>query len=738
MHAGSMKKSNRGASRRADQSVDVAELNADWLRAVNDRQSNFWTRQRMNWESRYCVWSNQSSDGRRWPRNAKHKVWPWPGASDARVHLVDKYVREDVALLMAVWTQQKIMVHPHVPARDAGWARRMTALLRWLVYEEMEESEDEAEYLANLFLERGAAAMGVWWDYQESYTRQPVSMEQLIQAGQQARQRLAHGEQSDALAFQASLPLLVADPAREADAVQALLAIAGESPLLNETKIKGLLEELRTTGETAFPKMMVAVNRPCIRALAWNEDIWTPPEATAQIQQGRRVFVRELLSQEDSLARARQYEWDAGYVDEVIDKQKGRTSALPETLATRGRYSKSIGRWNSALLPDDSELYEWVSAYERLADEDGVQQIQVTVFNPAMCGGRRNKKGAEPSASSTALDYAHGQYPFKEFVTERRTRMIEDARGYGEVASTWQAQIKRQWDMRTDRSDVATLPPSHHPPGEEPDAWGPGVQVPTMQPEHFGYFDIPKLDNGSQEIETTVRQFADEYFGREVKDQNPTLARALRAELVRKWMKGWKGVHTQTLQLCQQYMPDNFYFRVVGGEGGRGIRATREEIQGPFSVTLKFNADDLDRELVQEKLELMKLALEMDVNGIVDRNEAISAAFELVDPSYAERLLQPAESAALKEVKDEQDTLAKLLLGIPVDVMGNEAFGLRKKVLTQTIQASPVAQQLIQGNEAVRKNVERRIKQLDFNIQQKLVNPEIGRRLGTKPAGMGV
>jgi len=99
--------------------------------------------------------------------------------------------------------------------------------------------------------------------------------------------------------------------------------------------------------------------------------------------------------------------------------------------------------------------------------------------------------------------------------------------------------------------------------------------------------------------------------------------------------------------------------------------------------------------------------------------------------------LRPAEGAALSEIKDEQDTLAKLLLGIQVDVQGNEAFGLRKQVLEQLIATNPVAQAIIRSTPAVAENVKRRMEQLDFNIQQKLVNPEIGRRLGTRPAVVG-
>jgi RNA polymerase sigma factor (sigma-70 family) len=64
-----------------------------------------------------------------------------------------------VALLMQVWFQQRVLVRPNAPAKDAAWANRMTSLLRWLIYDEMEECEDEAEYLANLLVERGLSGL---------------------------------------------------------------------------------------------------------------------------------------------------------------------------------------------------------------------------------------------------------------------------------------------------------------------------------------------------------------------------------------------------------------------------------------------------------------------------------------------------------------------------------------------------------------------------------------------------
>lgn len=710
-------------ARRAGEEPDVAILKGDWTNCVNGRQSNYWQRQRLNWETRYAVWAGQHIDGRKHARG-KERVWPWEGASDARVHLIDKYVKEDVALLMKAWTDLRILVRPNAPARDGGWARKATALLRWLVYEEMEETEGEAELLANLLLERGAAALGVWWKEEEVLTREVIRMEQLEQAARMAAQRLQAGQMGDALQMQASLPALISDPTLEDQAVAVVQEIlTGGEVEMSPARVKRALRQLRESGEAHYPRRIIKSQRPVVRALAWNEDIWTPPDTT-ELQRARQVFIREWITEAEVLERARALKWEGDYTDQMLETQRGRVMELSDSPLRR-----TVGKWNQAGVPETDELYEVVTAYENLVDEDGIPGIYATTFNPGM--------SAEAGvAASELVDYAHNKMPFVVFQTERRSRLVDDARGYGEMGSTLQAAIKKQWDARSDRADVSTLPPSFHPPGEEPDAWGPGVMVPTLQPDRYGYFTVPPADQGSREFEETVRRFADEYFGRIVDEQNRIEAPLLKQELVRKWMRGWKEVETMIFQLTQQYMPDEVYFRVVGESQGMSIRATREEIQGPFSVSLKFNTQDLDTELVQEKLGLIEKALQLDATGIIDRTEAVKVVFELIDPSYAERLVQPAEAAAMKEVKEEQDTFAKLLLGIQVDVQGNEAFQLRKQTLMRLIQSNPVAQKIMQGSPEVLKNVERRVKQLDFNIQQKVVNPEIGRRLGTEPAGM--
>ena len=233
-------------------------------------------------------------------------------------------------------------------------------------------------------------------------------------------------------------------------------------------------------------------------------------------------------------------------------------------------------------------------------------------------------------------------------------------------------------------------------------------------------------------------RFTDEYMGRVRGEENVVESQSIKRELVRGWLRGWKGVGAMTLQLEQQYASDEIFYSVVGGEQGRPIRTTREEIQGEFHLALRFNVGDMDQEFVQAKLGLIEKALQMDVDGRIDRGEALAAVFELIDPSYAERLIRPGEPATLKQIDDEQNILLKLLAGIPVDVRGDEAFALRKQVLIKTIETSPTIQQVLMKNQTARDQVARRLKQLDFNIEQRTVNPQVGRRLGTRPAPMNL
>jgi len=676
---------------------DVAQLRQNFLWAVQRRDASIFSRNKVNYDTRNCLWRGQTTDGRKHRKNYGTDVFPWEGASDARVPLVDKYINEDVSLLMVLWARMRTMVSG-VETNDAQFASRMTNFLRWMKYTQMDEAFDEAILLANYLFERGNAVLGVYWCRQTQLAYEEIDMETVTALAMQA------GENGDEEL--AELPVLIMDPERIEDA---LTLAEAAYPDVNRSRLRKVIEDLRTTGVAKFPRPYMIKDRPEFVAFCPNEDFFIPPEAT-DLQKASALWRRELLTESALRERVKSHGWSEAWVNEMIETQRGRMSF--ET--TDYTYQR---RQNYAGLLETQNLFEVVHAYRRLSDAEGVPGIYYTVFNPGV---------PDIYAFHDLLNYAHGQYPFVHCQRERRSRWIDDSRGYGEIASTWQAQIKTEWDSRIDRSSIATLPPSYHPPGEAPSAWGPGVKVPTVRPDTYGFMPTPAYDPGSREVQDTVRNFADEYFGRQTREEDAVTPAQLRQHISNVWMNVWKRADTQMLQLCQQFMPDDFYYRVVGSNKGQTIHASRDEIQGKFDLVISYNTQDLDPEYVAQKFALLERALAMDVNGIIDRDEALAFVFDLIDPNSGERLLKPAESAAQSEIEDEQTVFAKLSAGVPVDIKPGQSYQLRLKVLQNIMAQNKTAQERYQQDETFREVVDKRVKQLQFQLQQR-ENAIIGR-----------
>ena len=688
---------------------DLPLLTEDFLYAVQRRDRNVFSRQRLNYEARYCVWPHQSKDGKKWTAPNGQKPFPWPGASDSRPALVDKYINEDVAFLMVVSDRMRVMVNG-TESNDAAFAHRATNLLRWMKQTQMDEIPRERRLGANYLLERGSVVFGVFWERQAQLGYTTVDLETMRAMAMQLQLSAAEGEELDeAQQLMVKLPALILDPAMEKQAV----AVAQQVfPTVRVSRLQTAIRELRSKGVTRLPRPYLVKDRPTLVALAPNEDIFIPPDTT-DIRTARGIFRRELLSETQLLERQYTHQWSRKWIKEMLRTQRGRMSLEFDMQSLR-----TAARVTSNGLLNTEKLFEVVHCYRRMHDADGVPGLYYTCFNPHVTTGY---------AYHSLLDYDHGEYPFIHIERESRSRLLDDARGYGEVAFTWQQQIKTQWDARVDRASLATLPPSYYPSGMAPDKWGPGVQIPTISPEDYGFMDIPKYDPGSQEVEESVRRFADEYFGRPVDEQNAVQSQVMRQDLANNWMEGMRRIDTQVFQLCQQFLPDEIYFRVVGSSQAKPLRTTREEIQGEFDVTVGFNVGDMDNEVVTAKLGLIEKALMMDTTGRVDRNHALDVIFELIDPNMGERILKPALDASQAEIEDEQTIFAKLMSGVDVDVKPEgQAYDLRLKVLENIFATNPLAQHAYEQNERIREVTDKRVKQLQFQLQQR-ENAIIGR-----------
>lgn len=703
----------RKHSESAKLAKDIGHLKEVYRWAVDQRGGNVFTRQTLNTDTRDAYWSGQSADGKKHKQFYGGEVFPYEGASDARIPLIDRYTNEDVALLMNVFGRMRISVAP-TEATDADRAGHMTHYLRWLIREQISELRDEAQYLANYYLEHGSAVLGVYWKRQRALETKYITMAELEAQSMQARQALGAGQPMDpqthrSAELMALLPGLIKNSAEEDRLISLVHPLF--KGVLQAQQVRTLIRELRETGEGSYQSPYIRDNRPCVEALQPNQDIFIPQEEKS-MRDARFIFRRELISETQLKDRVKTHEWSGKWVGNIIEKHRGKYSA-----DDRGRVRRSH-RGRTGTNDGDRQLFEVIHAYRRLYDQAGVEGIYHTVFHP----------GNEEDLGYHQLQrYQHGQLPFVHFKREHRTKHPDSSRGYGEIGSTWQSTIKTQVDMRTDRTVLATNPPSYHPPEEEPAEWGPGVQIPTLRPDRFGWFDAPKHDRGSEEVQSTMTDLAAAYYGRPLKDgSNAMDAQNLRQHLSENWMAGWKDASTQILQLSQQYEKEEIYYRRIGSAKGQSVRATRSEIQGKFDLTVTFNVQMLMPEYQKDILGVVEKALAVDTDGLVDRAEILEYLFENAMPGLSERFLHEPQQRAQSEIEDEQDVLAKLRAGIPVDVKEGQNHGLRLNFIQELFQNSPAFQEELQSNPTYAEQVETRVKQLSHQQEQMTTNRAAG------------
>lgn len=720
---------------------NLEQLRKEFEWAVADRGTNLFSRLQTNYEQRMCWWMGKSFDGRKWvPKPGQDEVFPWPGASDLAVPLVDTYINKMVANLMVVWNRMRTVIHG-TEANDDTWARRMTSFWRWMKYTQMEEARGENKLLCNYLLERGCAVMGVLWDKQEQLAYEEVDLEKIVTlvmersqggemmggestphpAGSASGIQGGEGDQTDGAAtFDrfSELPTMILLPEYDAMSAQLLTELLPEATLAS---MKRVVKELRETGVSKYPRKTVVKNRPRNVALACNEDVFLA-RGTTSMADAPGVFWAEWVTETTLRGRVGALDWDADWVEAVIETQRGK-AGIGSDLTRNGR-NNQLTQQSSRGVVETENMFYIVNGYRRLHDAEGVPGIYCTVFSPGllMSVGNGSHGVTSPTCPEYAkhelLNYAHGKMPFVLAQREKRSRRIDDSRGVGEIAGTLQSGIKAEVDQQIDRGSIATVPPSFHPPGEAPDKWGPGVQIGTSRHDAYGFFQPPAYDPQSEKNAVSLRRIGDEYFGFATDPENAQDSMALKQMLVDDFMDVQREIDTQGLQLCQQFMDDEFYFRVVGSAQGKGLHATREEIQGQFDLAIAFDVRMLDPEHASEVMSLIEQAMAMDVNGIVDHDETLAYVFGMVEPNLGERLLKPGESASLEQVEDEGTVFVKLMAGVPVAVKPGQAYQLRLQTLTQLLQNNPGAQQLVQNNENVKQAFEERVKGLQLQISQ--------------------
>lgn len=677
---------------------DIGDLLDEYNRSmVNSSQGNLATKFD---NIRFCRWSGQTDDGKKWSkwREEGNPAWPFEGASDVRLRLVDSTCNELSALLVTAYQRADINTQA-ANLQDLTLSTIANSLMNWVRDNKMaNELRKEAELAAQYALQYGWTAFYVGWEQHISKRPQSISMEQIMGLAQQAG--------SEQLA---QLPMLIVEqPDVAASIVQAALGI-------DLSECKRMVKELAETGETSYDEEYVSRNLPTVQALKpWDEIIF-PPE-TADLQRSRVIFRRTWMSEVELREKITTDGWDPDWVERAL-QQIGKSSTL----------------YNINLLPTTTMLVyngvnynnmvEVVYAYQKSLDGKA-PCIYYTVFCPQAASNRREDDASW--AIYEKLDYAHGEYPFVEFRREQLRRAIADSRGIPELAMTDQDEIKAQHDSIRDYTAFATLPPIKVVKRIGAiNKVGPGVQLPVTQRDDYTWMEPPAREPSTAfNLIKSVEMRHCAYFGVSHELVNPVRTQTLQQLLVNNWLMSWRGVFRQVFALCAQFLSPE---EIAAITGGFQIPQNLSAIHNEFDINIRFDVKDMNPDYIDKKIQFLQVISQMDAGGAIDKNALTRMMLQAVAPEVANQLIVNQAQASQQMYKDVQSDIANMLLGNEAIYSENDPAAQTKMQFVQDIMSkNPKAQAALQQDENFKALFENYVKNIQMSLMQQQ-NAQIGR-----------
>ncbi len=669
----------------------------------------------------YARWPGQTIDGRKWGDDLE-SVWPWPGASDTRVRMVEKVIGQYRTLATYAYRNMKVQARSTRPAATIRQSQVATTLLNWMLFSHMrQEMHRELRLACSWKLGYGSSVLELVWMQMRRLDRIQVnvlSLQEFVNepavasflngpGGNDALSKIPIGEN---LSID-DLQQMIMDSTYEDDMVRLIRSVSQD--YLTRAEARRKLETLREAGTVEIPVPYVFESRPRVCALRPMVDVIFPAW-TDDLQRAPFIDRVEFVSETELRDRVATAGYSSEFVEEAL-KRRGPQLVKPDLLlASMFERGQSINRQYESSI----ELHHFHS----LAHDRGVPVRFCTVFHMAV----------DVPAYHAPEEYEHGQACYHPMRREIESRPILSSRGIPEIAYTWEQEIKKQRDARTDRADLALRPPlitTYDKLLKTKQLFAPGSIWPMRRSDEGKWFLPPPWDNGSIEIERTVEAMVREYFGIFGNDLDPSLKQMRQEEFVDDTLAELRPVFQQMMKLMQQYLPDAEVAAVVGPLQ-RPFHVSRSDIQGEFEISGTVDLRNADPEFLKEKLPFLIQLAQLDDMGLLDKATMLRIGAEAIDYTLADELVRDTTPATMAEAQDEQRAI-DLIIGSgqdqPLPRMGN--FRLRLQTLmdkVQSIQQNPATLRIVQNNPDIMKVIATRAQYYQRQLQQQQ-NALIGR-----------
>jgi hypothetical protein len=657
---------------------------------------------------RYARWAGQTDDGKKhsWARPNGDPAFPFEGASDVRVRLIDRLIRDQKAMLMTAFNSSTLKVGG-TEIGDTLAASSATSLMRWLVETKLKsEFQREAELAADYMLTYGWTCAQITWDRQIGLRRQTMTMEELYAVAEQ--------EQAMGMNNAAQLIQAIMNESKEDYAVE---LARQQLPQMKVKDLRKFVRKMRTEGQGELEEVYIQKNLPKITALKPYDEVCFPPE-TSDLQQARVIFRRQYMTEVELRSMVKNANWDQEFV-EAVSKTMGNhyyfndPNLVPTTTAL-----------NSNILRGDN-LVEVVWAYYRQLDENDIPSIYYTVFSPHV--------GNELYAIQEMLNYAHGEYPFIPLRFEMSRRQVTESRGIPEISKTEQDEVKAQHDAFRDRTALEIMPPVKVVKRVGAlNRIAPGQVLPVSTKDDYTWMEPPsgKAEYAIsiiRQIEINLGNFYGFIVGEDI---DPNKVRMLQQLAVNNWLQFWTQVYKQMFSLCLQFMPEEEVIRITNAP----LKQNMSDIHSQYDFNVRFDVRDTDPEFVMEKLKaIVETVVPLDSGGVIDRNKLVKLVVEAISPDAARELVIDQTTASQKLYKDVINDVGMMMLGNEALYVENDPTAETKmQYLQEILQKNPKAAQAAQGDRIFQILLENYTKNLQMSVEQQK-NKQIG-RIGVTPA----
>lgn len=657
---------------------------------------NYYQRMEQNHDARYCWWEGQAVDGRKWSKDTSRtgrrrvmpgdvpvEVFPFEGASDARVRLIDTVIRERVGFMRLALKRRQERIGPRDMSPDADPQQRgalWSQVMNYFADFTHKQFSRASARWASIAQEYGHGLLFVGWHTDAEVIPKTLSIEEVITVFAQTAIQMAEEQMQQMHSASGGNPEEA--PTLSAEDTQAILQDAAAQinalrtdpkqkkvfegvlmkidPAMPAAEARRLATDLRYGEEADYHAVDPKDEHPEYRALTTGIDVLFPPTIES-VQAAPWIDMLEWVTKAELKSRIDTEGYDEDWVEDVLEKGPGRSFSFSELKLDTYTWLMSGGTVRTGLqggaVDPTQDMYQIHHVFYRATALGNARAMYRTILHPAVM---------DCYATHTCCPYAHGRYPFFDTVMEADAPYLLASRGAGELTDTLQDTAKTTVDEIRDSASMRAKPPMLVPHNQDGRvSWYPGLRIPVRNTTAgMGLYTPLQTGSdtrGSTEVHTINMDLFNEFWARGPK-VDPEVKLAARQLMISDFLDDVREARVMAFQLIQEFAPDELKAAFVGGLNVN-LQATRADIQGMVSMELDFDANDFDTSKTKEFMESWEILMRMDTKRLLNNEPMLKSLAARLVPATYKTLVEDSNKRAVQERDDEKKIVTEILSG---------------------------------------------------------------------------